>query len=204
MENPTRRRSFLYATVAALAIALPLGTSPAAQTAEGDAAAPSLPDLPPKVRDNYEIDRLKREIELKQLQIELEQLQGPQDSELERKIKQAADLEQLLVARQRIRELLRDAPEFAPLVEQFLGIDPTPATCACLAELRAHWLGDTEEPPRATLSFGGNRHIDVVVGGSVGGTACELTAVSADAATISCGGSRRALGLYSPLDAVSR
>ena len=172
---------------------------------EAEATAPSLPDLPPKLRDNYEIDRLKREIELKQLQIQLEQLQGPQDSTLERRINQAADLEKLLEAKKRIHELLIDSPEYAPLVEQILGVDPTPPVCACLNEVRVHSLPQPpNEPDRAELSLGGRAHSDVGVGGSIGNTACQLQAVTADTATIGCQGNQRILRYYLPLDAGTR
>lgn len=171
---------------------------------EAESATPSLPDLPPKLRDNYEIDRMKREIELKQLQIQFEQLQGPQDSDLERRIKQAADLEQLLVAKKRIHELLVDSPEYAPLVEQILGVDPTPPACACLDEVWVHWIGADSDPGRAELSFRGTRHTEVGVGGSIGGTACQLQAVTADTATVSCQGREQTLGLTSQLDSGAR
>ena len=172
--------------------------------AEPESAAPSLPDLPPKLRDNYQIDRVKREIELKQLQIQLEQLEGPQDSDLERRIKQAADLEELLVAKKRIHELLIDAPEYAPLVEQILGVDPTPPTCACLDEVWVHWIGAESDPGRAELSFRGTRHTEVGVGASIGGTACQLQAVTADKATVACQGRELILGLTSQLDSGAR
>ena len=181
---------------AALALAVAAYVVPNSTLAgEAESTAPSLPDLPPKLRDNYEIDRLKREIELKQLQIQLEQLQGPQDSDLERRINQAADLEKLLEAKKRIHELLIDSPEYAPLVEQILGADPAPPVCACLDQVRVNSLPQPpSEPDNAVLSFvGDRRYYDVNVGGSIGGTACQLLAVTPGTATVACQGSERLL-----------
>lgn len=191
--------------IASVALVLGVCTLPDATLAEeAESEVPTLPELPPKLRDNYEIDRLKREIELKQLQIQLQQLEGPQDSDLERRINQAADLEKLLEAKKRIHELIIDSPEYAPLVEQILGVDPTPPTCACLDQVRVHDLDQGNEPARPTLSFDGSRHFTVGVGGSIGGTACQLQAATADAATVTCQGTERTLGLYSPLGSGSR
>lgn len=162
---------------------------------EAESTAPSLPDLPEKLRDNYEIDRLKREIELKQLQIQLEQLQGPQDSDLQRRINQAADLERLLEAKKRIDELIIDSPEYAPLVEQILGVDPTPPTCACLDQVRVHGFPPPDGPARPDLSLNGRNVFGVDVGSSIGGSACQLLAATADSVTVGCQGSERALRL---------
>ena len=172
---------------------------------EAESVAPSLPDLPPKLRDNYEIDRLKREIELKQLEIQLQQLQGPQDDDLERRIKQADDLEQLLERKRRIQELLIDSPEYAALVEEILGVDPTPPVCACLDQVRVTSLPQApSQPDSAVLSFGDRRYFDVSVGGSIGGTACQLVAVTPDTATVGCQGSERILRGNFLLDAGTR
>lgn len=194
-KQPRVRGQLLTRWIAPAALALAAYAVPNSTLAgEAELTAPSLPDLPPKLRDNYEIDRLKREIELKQLQIQLEQLQGPQDSDLERRINQAADLEKLLEAKKRIHELLIDSPEYAPLVEQILGADPAPPVCACLDQVRLHSLPQApSEPNNVVLSFGDRRYFDVSVGGSIGGTACQLLAVTPDAATVACQGSERLL-----------
>ena len=202
-NQPRTRGQLLTRWIATAAFAL--CALPNSTLAEAQSAEPSLPDLPPKLRDNYEIDRLKREIELKQLQIELEQLQGPQDSDLERRINQAADLEKLLEAKKRIHELLIDSPEYTPLVEQILGVDPTPPVCACLDEVRVHSLPQPpNEPDSAEMSIGGRSHQTVAVGGSIGGTACQLRAVTRTEATVSCQGSERILGYYNRLNAGTR
>lgn len=184
-------------------LSLSVGFASTGLAADAESAAPDLPELPPKVRDNLEIDRLEREIKLKKLRIQLEELQGPQDSELERKVKQLGDLEKLFEANQKVRELVRTSPELAEQYERVIGVDATPSTCVCLNEVRVHWIGPSDEPTRATLSFGGGNTLEVAVGGSVGTTACRLQAVAADLATIACGGAERRLSYFSPLDSTS-
>lgn len=205
-KQPRIRGQLLTRWIAPAALALVAYAVPNSTLAgEAESTAPSLPDLPPKLRDNYEIDRLKREIELKQLQIQLEQLQGPQDSDLERRISQAADLEKLLEAKKRIHDLLIDSPEYTPLVEQILGVDPAPPVCACLDQVRVNSLPQgPSEPDNAVLSFGERRYFDVSVGGSIGGTACQLLAVTPDSATVGCQGSERILRGNFLLDAGTR
>ena len=163
-------------------------------------AATTLPQLPANVRDQLLIDALKREIEITQLQQELAEMQGLQDSELERKIKHLEDMRTLLHVNSEVRGLVQEAPELTGQYWRILEIDTPPPACRCLRYASVRWLGRGEQAGQAVIRLDGELH-EVGVGDDVGDAGCRLQEADGSQAVLACGGSSRPLRLFNPLNA---
>ena len=160
-----------------------------------DEARP-LPSLPAKIEDQLRIESLQREIEIVKLRQQLKQLQGLQDSELERKIKQLGDMLALLEVNSEVRTLIKDAPELDAQYWQVLDMDEAPPSlaCACMDAARVVWLGRGGQAGQAVIRLAGGEY-DTSVGETIGNSGCRLAEADADSATLACRDARRTLGL---------
>ena len=177
-----------------LAVALAL---PHFQATAQEPTAP--PRLPEQLRDQAEIDRLKRQIEIIRLRQRLRELQGLQDSELERKHKQLTDMRQLLEVNSEVRDLLRKSPELDAQYRRILDIETYRPACECLDNAQVNWLGGRgEQVGQATISLDGE-FLDVRIGDQLGASGCSLQVADTESATIACGGATRTL-VHNPIN----
>ena len=190
------RRRFAAAIAGAAFAAFGLATPAAPQPDDG-------PPLPAQIRDQLEIDSLQREIRIINLQQELARLQGPQDSELERKIKQLGDMRQLLEINAEVRMLVQEAPELDNQYWRILEVDSPPPACRCLEGARVHWLGRGEQAGQAVIRLDGEM-VEAQVGEAIGGGNCRLAEADERRAVLTCGGRRKVHALYSPVRATPR
>lgn len=159
-----------------------------------DAGRP-LPPLPAKIEDQLRIESLQREIEIVKLRQELKQLQGLQDSDLERKIKQLGDMLALLQVNSEVRTLIEEAPELDAHYWQVLEIDePLSLACGCMDAARVQWLGRGAQAGQAIIRLAGSEH-QASVGETIGNSGCRLADADANGATLACRGVSKTLGL---------
>ena len=132
-----------------------------------ESAESALQQLPAKIRDQLETDRLRREIALEQLRRELEQLKGSEDVEVQRKIERLGELRKLLEVNRDVRELLKESPELSREYDRVLKTSvPPQGGCACLENARVHWLGQGDQAGQVIVYLDGLYHDVGLVRGS--------------------------------------
>ena len=166
-----------------------------------ESAESALPQLPAKIRDQLEADRLRREIALEKLRRELEDLRGSGDVEVQRKIERLGELQELLEVDRDVRGLLEESPELE-LAREYDRIvatsEPSQSACACLENARVHWLGQGDQAGQVIVYLDGLYH-DVGAGEGIGSSRCRVQEAMADGIILQCGAQRSARNLHNPV-----
>ena len=158
----------------------------------GVAIAQDDEDYPDYILHELEVDRLKREAEMRVLRQELDALS---ESEVSIQIAKFNEVISLLKTDKELRDMLKSSPELYPLYKSTLGenatitleqiqesspsviYDASPEHCACLSRVRVRWLGHGNQAGEAVVALG-SRYYDIQVGDTLGTTSCVLNEAS--------------------------
>lgn len=165
-------------------------------------AESALPQLPEKYIVQLETERLRRQIALEQLRLELEALQGSEEGDVGQKVERLRVLQRLLEVDRDVRDLLVDSPEMAEEYDRIVRASAprtaeTPqGPCACLENVRVHWLGRGDQAGQAIVYLDGLYH-ELSAGEGIGN--CSAQEVRADSVVLQCRGQTSTRGLHNPV-----
>ena len=172
------------------ALALPVG----AAESEAPPRTAVAPDLPERIRDELELEDLRREKERRDLEIELG---------VSHDLEEMRKLLDLLTTAEEVQDRLKNNPELRDRYDAIVGGGSRSRSCTCLVNAQVLWLGTSSQTGQADIRLDEEIH-NVKVGGTLGNSRCRLEDVlvagedSAPArALLSCGGTRRERQLYS-------
>ena len=166
-------------------------------------AESALPQLPEKYVVQLETERLRRQIALEQLRLELESLQGSDEGDVGQKVERLRTLQRLLEVDRDVRDLLVDSPEMAEEYDRIVRASSAPRTadatqgpCACLENFRVHWLGRGDQAGQAIVYLDGLYH-ELRAGEGIGN--CSAQEIRLDGVVLQCRGQNSTRGLHNPV-----
>ena len=183
--------------IAALTVCVATGYP--ALAAELDGASRPAPELPERIRDELELEDLRREKERRDLEIELG---------INHDLTEMQKLLVLLTTAEEVQDKLKRNPELRDRYDAIVGDGARSRSCTCLITAQVLWLGTTDsQSGQADIRLGEDLY-NVRVGGNVGNSRCRLDdilvasddavpAASRARALLSCGGTQRERRLYS-------
>lgn len=184
MWNPLGR---VLGVAAMVAVAhAPAIAEEAASGLDSGVAAEVAP-LPDRLKDQREIEDLKREREKEQVRNEVEALRGLQTPELETIHIQLEKLKSVMELNREVRELLQASPELGPIYQKVIEVDGGAASCDCLDRIELNYVGSGTRTGLAILSLDGQA-AGFSQGDAIGSTACRVGDVGDAVVRILCGG----------------
>lgn len=150
-------------------------------------------ELPERLRDEREIEDLKRERQKEEIRNQVEALRGLQTDELETKHDQLKRLKDMLQLDREVREGLRTSPELETIYRGIFQSGPGEPNCDCLDRVTLQ-LVSRAQVGVAVLSLDGLSR-NYRQGESVGNTACRVGVVAEDDVAVQCGTGRCLLSL---------
>ncbi len=152
-----------------------------------------VPELPDRLRDEREIEDLKRERQKEEIRNQVEALQGLQTDELERTHDLLKRLKDMVDLNREVREGLRTSPELETIYRGIFQSGPGAPNCECLDRVTLQ-LVSRAQVGVAVLSLDGLSR-NYRQGDSIGNSACRVGGVAEDDVTVQCGTGRCLLSL---------